>query len=94
MSKPTNCDVTFSMNSSIFEWSEISNFKILIFGNSFLRASNFSVFVPVARTFPSNDTNFCTNAFPIPPVAPVTNIFLFLKLIIQVNLFYIIFCIN
>jgi len=80
MSKPTNCEETFSMNSSIFEWSEISNFKTLIFGNSFFRASNFSVFVPVARTFPSNDTNFCTNAFPIPPVAPVINIFLFLKL--------------
>ena len=70
------------MNSSIFECSEISNLMSFTFGNSFFNKSNLSVFVPVASTFPSRSINFLTISFPIPPEAPVTSIFLFLKLII------------
>ena len=38
--------------------------------------------VPVARTFPPREMNFLTSVPPIPPVAPVIKIFLFLKSII------------
>ena len=72
----------------------MSNFKIYIFGKFFFKASNFSVLVPVAKTSPSKDTNFLTNAFPIPPEAPVIKIFLFLKLIINIYFFNIFFRIN
>ena len=55
---------------------------MLIFGNSVFNKSNFSFFVPVAKTFPSKEVNFLTKALPMPPVAPVIRIFLFLKSII------------
>ena len=58
----------------------MSNFKILIAGKSFFKASNFCVFVPVAKIVPSNERNFFTRAFPIPPVAPVINIFFSFKI--------------
>ena len=83
ISSPPNSKETFSINSSILACSAISNFLTFIFGKFFFNSSNLSVFVPVAKTFPSNEINFFTKAFPIPPVAPVTNIFLFLKLIIK-----------
>ena len=93
-SKPTSCDETFSINSSILECSEISNLKIFIFGKFFFSKSNFSLFVPVANTFPCKSTNFFTNDCPIPPVAPVIKIFLFLKSIIQIYIFYVFYFIH
>jgi len=69
--------VALSINSSILECSEISNFITLRLGCSFFNKSSFSVFVPVATTFPPREVNFLTISPPIPPVAPVINIFLF-----------------
>ena len=71
-----------SINSSILEWSDISNFLTLMLGYFFFNKSNFSVLVPLPRTLPPSETNFLTNSLPIPPLAPVIKIFLFLKLII------------
>ena len=51
-------------------------------GNSFFKASSFSVLVPVPKTFASKEINLLTIDLPIPPVAPVIKTFLFLKLII------------
>ena len=52
------------------------------------------IFVPVAKILPSRETNFLTNAPPIPPVAPVIKIFFPLKLIINIYFFYIFLRIN
>ena len=70
-----------------YEKEKISNLITLTFGKSFFNKSSFSILVPVATTFPSREINFLTISLPIPPVAPVTKIFLFLKLIIQFKIF-------
>ena len=62
--------------------------KIFILGSFSFNFSSFSVFVPVAKTFPSKATNFSTNAPPIPPVAPVISIFLFFMIISSANLIF------
>jgi hypothetical protein len=66
------------------------NLFTLIFGYRFFNKSSFSALVPLPRTLPPSETNFLTSSLPIPPLAPVIKIFLFLKLII----FNIIYRIN
>ena len=67
---------------------EISNFNTLIFLNLDLSSSNFSTFVPDAKIFALQSFNLLTIELPIPPDAPVTIIFLFLRSIICSNLLY------
>ena len=88
MSNPPNSNSVLSIKSSILSCSAISNFLTLTFGYFFFNSSNFSDLVPVPITLPPNEENFLTNSLPIPPVAPVTRIFLFLKLIIFLIIYY------
>ena len=83
MSNPDNLDETLSINSSIIECSDKSNFNISTSGNCFFKLLSFSIFVPVAKTLPLKELNFLTNALPIPPEAPVINILLSLKFLHQ-----------
>ena len=46
---------------------------------SYLSLSNFSILVPLPKTFPPKEVNFFTRALPMPPLAPVIRIFLFSK---------------
>ena len=80
-SNPSNFLLAFSMNSSILLCSSSLNFSTKILGYCFFKISNFSSFVPVARTNAPRLINFSTILLPIPPVAPVINTFLFFKFI-------------
>ena len=52
--------------------------------NFFASSSNFSILVPVAKTFAPCSCSFSAMEFPIPPEAPVTIKFLSFKLLIYI----------
>ena len=58
---------------------------VFIFAYFFFKSLSLSSLVPVANIDPPNKLNFSTKEYPIPPVAPVIYIFLFLKSIIKIQ---------
>ena len=84
-SDPPSSSVALFTNSSIFSCSEISNLSILMLSNFFFSSSSFSTLVPVAKILAPLSCSLSTIELPIPPDAPVTIIFLFFKLLVDIN---------